>query len=197
MHVQILQIGLVGFPIVVRTESRKTLIVEIGLNRVDAANEHIETGIEFLLVYQERIIDVPLNLEFVVEGAFGQLREFLNQHYTLSATALGRFCYEGLAVVLSQMKFEITELIGQQERVRHKFVIDGEESLQPANDDAEYVFLGKVVHQRISIEDADVVILDHIQIVVPQRQSIPEHTAFAISSTFSITIFAYYVLQGV
>lgn len=54
-----------------------------------------------------------------------------------------------------------------------------------------------MVHQRITIKDADVVILNHIQIVVPQRQPIPKYTSFAIASTLSITIFANYVLQGV
>ena len=95
------------------------------------------------------------------------------------------------------MELEITEFIWQQERVRHKFVIYGEESLQPANDDAEYVFLGEVVHQRITIKDADVIVFDDIQIVVSQRQSIPKHTPFAIPSTFSITIFADHILQSV
>lgn len=197
MHVQVLQVGLVGFSIVVRTESRQTLIVEIGLNWVDAADEHVETGIKFLLVYQERIIDVPLNLEFVMERTFRQFREFLDQHYALSTAAFRGLRYECLAVVLPQMQLEITEFIGQQERVGHEFVIDGEESLQPAYDDTEYVFLGEMVHQRITIEDADVVVLDHIQIVVSQRQSVPKYAPFAIASTFSITIFADHVLQGV
>ena len=49
-----------------RTESCETLVVEVGLNRVDAANEDVEASIELLLVYQERIIDVPLNLELVM-----------------------------------------------------------------------------------------------------------------------------------
>ena len=112
MHVQVLQIGLVGLSIVMRTESRETLIVEIGLDWVDAANEDVETGIEFLLVYQERIIDVPLNLEFVMESTFRQFREFLDQHYTLSTAAFRGFRDKCLAVVLPQMKLEITELIG-------------------------------------------------------------------------------------
>lgn len=112
MHVQVLQIGLVGLSIVMRTESRETLIVEIGLNWVDAANEDVETGVKFLLVYEERIIDVPLNLEFVMESTFRQFREFLDQHYTLSTTAFRGFRYKCLAVVLPQMKLEITELVG-------------------------------------------------------------------------------------
>ena len=98
MHVQVLQIRLVGLSIVMRTESRETLIVEIGLNWVDAANEDVETGVEFLLVYQERIIDVPLNLEFVMESNFWQFREFLDQHYTLSNTAFRRFRDKFLAI---------------------------------------------------------------------------------------------------
>ena len=112
MHVQVLQIRLVGLSIVMRTESRETLIVEIGLNWVDAANEDVETGVKFLLVYQERIIDVPLNLEFVMESTFRQFREFLDQHYTLSTAAFRGFRDKCLAVVLPQMKLEITELIG-------------------------------------------------------------------------------------
>lgn len=54
-----------------------------------------------------------------------------------------------------------------------------------------------MVHERITIEDADVVILYHIQIVVSQRQSIPKYASFAIASTFSIPIFANHVLQSV
>lgn len=87
MHVKVLQIGLVGFSIVMRTESCKALIVEISLNRVNTANEHIETGIEFLLIYQERVIDVPLNLKLMMKRTFRQFRKFLYQHYALSSTA--------------------------------------------------------------------------------------------------------------
>lgn len=180
-----------------RTESCETLVVEVGLNRVDAANEDVEASIELLLVYQERIIDVPLNLELVMECALRQLREFLDQHNTFSTASFGGFRYKRLTVILSQMQLKITKFIWQQERVRHEFVIDREEALQPANDDTKYVFLGKMVHERITIKDADIIILDHIQIVVPQRQSVPEDASLTVSRCFSITIFANHVLQGV
>lgn len=42
--------------------------------------------------------------------------------------------------------FEVADLVREQEAVGHELVVDGEESLEPAYDDAEDIFLGEVVH---------------------------------------------------
>lgn len=111
MHVKVLQIRLVRLSIVMRTEPRKTFIVEICFNGVDATNQNVEASIKLLLVYQERIIDVPLNLEFVMESALRQFSELLDQHYAFATASFGWFRYKRLTVVLPQMKLEITEFV--------------------------------------------------------------------------------------
>ena len=67
---------------------------------------------------------------------------------------------------------KVTDFIWQQKTVWHEFVIDWEESLQSADDDAKYVFLCKVVHQWIPIEDTFTHFND-VQIVVPQCHTVP------------------------
>lgn len=52
------------------------------------------------------------------------------------------------------MMLKVAHLIWEQKAVRHELVIDREESLEPAYDDAENIFLGEMVHERISVEDA-------------------------------------------
>lgn len=52
------------------------------------------------------------------------------------------------------MVLEVSYLIRQQETVGHKFVVYREETLESANDNAEYVFLSEMIHQWISVEYA-------------------------------------------
>ena len=64
------------------------------------------------------------------------------------------------------MQLKITQFIWQQEGIGHEFVIDWEETLQSADNNAKYVLLSKMVHERISIEDAHIVVFYYVQIVV-------------------------------
>jgi hypothetical protein len=83
---------------------------------------------------------------FVVERGLGQVGELLQQDDAVTAASLGRLGDKRLSRILPQMVLEVPNFIGQQETVRHEFIIDGEEPLQPTDDDTEYVLLGKVIH---------------------------------------------------
>ena len=71
------------------------------------------------------------------------------------------------------MMFKITYFIWQQKTIGHKFIINWEEPLQSANDDAKNVLFGEVVHQWIPIKYA-LPHFNYVQIVVPQSHAVPE-----------------------
>lgn len=52
------------------------------------------------------------------------------------------------------MVLEISNFIRKQETVWHEFIVYRKESLQSADYHTENIFLGKVIHQWISVEDA-------------------------------------------
>ena len=52
------------------------------------------------------------------------------------------------------MMFKVTNLIWQQETIRHELVVNWEESLKSANNNAENILFGEMIHQRVPIEYA-------------------------------------------
>ena len=71
------------------------------------------------------------------------------------------------------MMLKVTHLIWEQKTVGHELVVDWEESLEPAYDDTEDIFLGEMVHERIPIEDA-FSHFNYVKIMIPQRHTVPE-----------------------
>lgn len=60
---------------------------------------------------------------------------------------------------------KVANLIRQEKTVRHKLVVNWEESLESANYNAEYILLGKMIHERIPVEYA-LPHLDDVKIMV-------------------------------
>ena len=67
MHVKIFDVSMIWFLIVVCTETCETLVVKIGLNRINSPNKDIESEIKFLSIQHERVVDVPLDQELMME----------------------------------------------------------------------------------------------------------------------------------
>jgi len=95
------------------------------------------------------------------------------------------------------MVLKITSLIWQQEGVRHVFKVKWEKPLQPAYNDAKYVLLREMVHQRIPIENAFVVPPYDIQVLIPQSQPIPHDVTLAQPGTFPVATFADNILDSI
>ena len=91
---------------------------------------------------------------------------------------------------------EVPNLVGKQEAIRHKLVIDGKESLQATDYDAEDVLLGEVVHQRVTVENT-LAHLDDVQIVVAQRHAVPKDCAVAGLVSLPVAILSDDVLHRV
>jgi len=100
-----------------------------------------------------------------VEGRLWKICELPQQDNSIAAAPLGGLRDEGLAGVLAHVVLEIAHLVGEQEGIRHKLVINGEEALEPGDDDTENVLFCEVIHQRIPIEDA-LAHLYYVQVVV-------------------------------
>jgi len=68
---------------------------------------------------------------------------------------------------------KVSHLIRQEERIRHEFIVNREETLESAYDHTEYVFLCEMVHQGISVKGT----LSHlynVEVVVSKRHAIPQ-----------------------
>ena len=152
MHVQIFDVVVIGFLVIVCAESCKTLVAEICFDWINASNEHVDTAVELLLVQNEWIVNVSLSQEFVMECWFWQICELLEQNDTVTSTPFRWFGNEGLSRVLPHMMLKISDLVGQQKRIRHELVINREKSLQSTYNHTKDVFLGKVIHQWVPIE---------------------------------------------
>jgi hypothetical protein len=68
MHVQIFDVVVIGFLVIVCAESCKTLVAEICFDWINASNEHVDTAVKLLLVQNEWIVNVSLSQEFVMES---------------------------------------------------------------------------------------------------------------------------------
>jgi hypothetical protein len=70
------------------------------------------------------------------------------------------------------MVLEVTEFIWQQEGIWHEFIVNGKETLEATDDHTENVFLSKVVHQRVPVENT----LGHfyyVEVMVSQSHPVP------------------------
>lgn len=94
------------------------------------------------------------------------------------------------------MVLKITNFVRKEERIRHELVVDREKPLEAANNNTEYVFLRKVVHQGVSIENA-LAHLYYVQIMVAEGHTVPHHRAVARLSRLSVSVFANNVLESV
>lgn len=68
MHIQIFDVSMIWFLIVVCAETGETFVVKIGLNRINPSNKDIESEIKFLSIEHKRVVDVPLDQELMMEG---------------------------------------------------------------------------------------------------------------------------------
>ena len=94
------------------------------------------------------------------------------------------------------MVLKVSYLVRKKEGVRHEFVVDWEEALQTAYNNAENVFLSKVVHERISVESA----LPHfndVKIMVSESHAIPQQRSITRLIGFTISVLADNVLDGI
>lgn len=94
------------------------------------------------------------------------------------------------------MVLKVSYLVGQQEGVWHELVVKGKEPLQSAYYYTKNIFLSKVVHEWISVENA-FAHFDYVKIVVSEGHSVPQQRAIAWLRGLSVAIFTNYVLQCV
>ena len=146
MHIVIFNIMCIRLLVIMGAKSCQALVAQVGLHRVDTANQYVQSAVEFLLINDQRIVNITLDEVLVMEGGLGQVSELFEQDDAVTAAALRRLRDERLSRILPQVVLKIPNFIGQQETVRHKLVIDWEEPLQPTYNNTEYILLGKVVH---------------------------------------------------
>ena len=123
----------------------EAFLAYVSLNRVNPFNYYIETDVEFLVVKQKRIFNVPLDQELMGKRVFRQILELLDERDALASAAFGRLGDEALIGKVPHVQLQVVDFVGQQEGVGHKAVLIGEKTLQAANDDAENILLCKML----------------------------------------------------
>ena len=94
------------------------------------------------------------------------------------------------------MMLKVSDFIRKEEAVRHELIVNWKEPLEAANDDAENVLLGEMIHQGIPVEDTFTHFYD-VKVMVSECHTIPENSAIARLGRFSVSIFANDILHGV
>jgi len=88
VHVHVPHIHTIWFLVILSTESSKALFIQVCLNRINTFDYHIDTNVEFLILYQEGIFDVPLDKVFHMVGIPWQVMELLDQCNTVTSSTL-------------------------------------------------------------------------------------------------------------
>lgn len=94
------------------------------------------------------------------------------------------------------VQVKVLDLIRQQKGVWHELVLLREESLESADYNAENIFLCKMIHEWVSINNG----LSHsyqINVMISQSHTIPVYVAFTAHCTLPKTILVNYVLYSI
>lgn len=67
VHIQVLDVLIVGLLVVVGTEPGQAFVAQVGLDGIHAFYDDVHAAVEFLLVEDERVIDVALCQELMME----------------------------------------------------------------------------------------------------------------------------------
>ena len=115
MHVQILDILLVRLLVVVRAEPSEALVTEVRFHWVDSADQHVETAVELLFVQDQRVVNIPLDQEFVMEGRLWQISKLLEEDDPISSSAFRGLGDKCLSWILSHVVLEVSHFVREQE----------------------------------------------------------------------------------
>ena len=74
MHEQVVQIVLLGRHVLAGGEATKTFLIDVNSERIDSAEQHVNSEVKFQIVYQEWLVQIPLHhvvliLIEVIDGA--------------------------------------------------------------------------------------------------------------------------------
>ena len=97
MHVEVVQVVLVGRLVLGSSQPTETFLVEVDTQGVNATQEDVDAKIKLQLVYQERLVQVPLHDVVLVRV---EVREISSEEYASSLGCSFRFGDESLAVQL-------------------------------------------------------------------------------------------------
>lgn len=111
MHIEILDICLIWFLVVMGTESGKTFVVEVSLHGVDSSDKYIESQVKFLFVENQRVIYISLHQKLVMKCGFRQIGKLFKEDNSITASTLRRLSDERLSRILSHVMLKIPDLI--------------------------------------------------------------------------------------
>jgi hypothetical protein len=81
----------------------------------------------------------------VLEGILGQVSELANQANSFASSTFAGLADKSLVGEVAHVNFEVLHFVGEQEAVRHETVVAGEEALEATDDNAENIFLCKML----------------------------------------------------
>lgn len=154
MHEHVLHILRIRLPIVLSAESGQSFVAQVRLNRIEALDQNVETQIEFLLVQENRRLDIPLHQQvrmMVGPQILGYPLELVNQENTLATFSGIGFANEREFGVLLHVGLERASFFGQKEADRRETKLLVKGLPHPVRDGAEHLLPRHVLHQRVPI----------------------------------------------
>ena len=116
MHVELLQVLLIGRLVVFCAETRHSFFAEVRFHRVYTFKEHVEPQIEFLIVHEKRICDIALDKDLLGLHLLGQVGEPSHEENALAAVALRWLAYERLfSPAFLYVLFKFGQVVRQHE----------------------------------------------------------------------------------
>ena len=128
MHVEVVQIVLVGRLVLSCGQPTETFLVEVDTQGVNAAQEDIDAEIKLQFVYQEWLVQVPLHDVVLVRV---EVREISSEENASSLSSSFWLRDEGLAIqfpllilrLIWKLLLEFAELCWQKPCLREKLVV--------------------------------------------------------------------------
>lgn len=111
MHVQVANVHLIWLLVVGSAKASETFFENVGFDWVNAFDNDVQADVEFLVVDQQRILNVALHQILVLKSLLGQVTKFSYEANAFTTTAFTGLTNESLVWEVTHVDFQILNFI--------------------------------------------------------------------------------------
>ena len=121
MHHHVIQVPRARLLVLLRRETRETLLGDVGTEGVDTCHQNVDTQVKFKARYEVRFVEVPLRHEVFVSVLHPI--EAPRQEYSLALAAGLGLDDECLRLFIIELDLEVLGILGEDPGGREEFVL--------------------------------------------------------------------------
>ena len=121
MHHHVIQVAWARLLVLLRRETRETLLGDVGTEGIDTCHQNVDTQVKFKARYEVRFVEVPLSHEVFV-GVLHPV-EAPCQEYSLALAAGLGLDDECLRLFIIELDLEVLGILGEDPGGREEFVL--------------------------------------------------------------------------